>query len=1168
MKKRLMVSLGICLFSFPLAALAEESIDSGYADQSISEELEDVVDETGEQFDELILAPVKQTSEPMGQNFLIKKEIPINSKEDDGTTNGKIVKLNGTFLNLHGAADYVNYLRFSALNIPEDAVLRKATLVFTTKSSSNKSTGLSIRGEIGENQAFSTDSHTFETRSMTDSQLTVQTPNQVKVNEVFEIENILPILEEMRDKNNSIDDVVFQITGDNTGKYIAKSFEAGPETAPKLLLEYEATTNEIEIPIASSTYTATENTSTKKVTTTGNLAMGGHANVPTDKNKQSLGLRFNEVELPDTAEIEEAYIKFVTATASKKEGMAHISISSELGDARAYERQDGNISNREFGQLVSRIDLETFKTKNDVVRTGDLKNIINEARLQGWQDGQSLGFKMEGDNYLGNVYSFNNKGNSPKLVIKYKQSDKPIVFEDVLSKNKELQHIFINEISTEGTVSSKASWIELYNDNEQPVLLNKNISLVNKKKSFDVSRLFIPAKGYRIIYMDGKNELGYEHSSFELSSSGTLSLIDTNKKEKRVIDSIDYTKHKYNQTIGRKPDGSDNVALMNEPTFKTSNNEAKSDANLVFDKERGLYPEEFDLTLDASSDLTIRYTLDGTDPTMTQGTIYKEPIKISQTTVVKAIAYNEESHTNVMAHSYILENNYKNEVKKGKEWQYKESISQEEYAKGLNEFPIISLTGVSTNLSKNQDTFGTFEYIDAHTQTSHGNYFSLSANKKYGQVSSNQYNSGVAVKFNRNALTKKAKYEFFEPVPGDVYKPVKKFAKLQLKEGQDGPQNDIYGLGYNRYDEKVTNTLAKQMGKLGLGSRYVHYFYNGRYFGVKTMRENFSEKMFEEYFGGNDDDYTKIRFQDAKFSNGFVEDKTSTVWPTIQKTVKEADFQKAKTYIDFEDLINTHILYMFVDTEREIDAVVQNSVIDNDTEAVKMKFNVNDTDGAFHNKNKTGTGQGALAGGGGTYRFKWNSDAISKRGAGQIFGTFSGNSLKEDQGNLEFKTMVKDQVAKQFGTFSEDKDAAPLSVVNVQKLIKANISELDKAYKLDAAYMSARKDMYQNWKEQQVKVLNQVPDRVNFSQEMWLKYHLAHTLQPVEIKESNNQAELVTADKNVTIYYTTDGTDPMGNDGVVSPKAIKFDRNHLPNSEEKLTIRAFQPNNWGPITNQ
>ncbi|MEG0256527.1 MAG: chitobiase/beta-hexosaminidase C-terminal domain-containing protein, partial [Vagococcus sp.] len=89
-----------------------------------------------------------------------------------------------------------------------------------------------------------------------------------------------------------------------------------------------------------------------------------------------------------------------------------------------------------------------------------------------------------------------------------------------------------------------------------------------------------------------------------------------------------------------------------------------------------------------------------------------------------------------------------------------------------------------------------------------------------------------------------------------------------------------------------------------------------------------------------------------------------------------------------------------------------------------------------------------------------------------------------------------------------------------------------------------------------------------FSQDMWKKYNMAHTLNPVQIVEKENQQLLFSSSQKATIYYTTDGTDPMGADGTISKSAVKYSKDSIPSTNDKLTIRAFEPNNWGPIVSK
>src|SRR5438045_652024 len=77
----------------------------------------------------------------------------------------------------------------------------------------------------------------------------------------------------------------------------------------------------------------------------------------------------------------------------------------------------------------------------------------------------------------------------------------------------------------------------------------------------------------------------------------------------------------------------------------------------AFDHSHGFYSSSFSLVLSSAAGTQIRYTLDGSTPTATTGTIYSGPIPITTTTVVRAVAYIDTFNVSVsVTHTYIFVN--------------------------------------------------------------------------------------------------------------------------------------------------------------------------------------------------------------------------------------------------------------------------------------------------------------------------------------------------------------------------------------------------------------------------------------------------------------------------------------------------------------------------------
>jgi len=77
--------------------------------------------------------------------------------------------------------------------------------------------------------------------------------------------------------------------------------------------------------------------------------------------------------------------------------------------------------------------------------------------------------------------------------------------------------------------------------------------------------------------------------------------------------------------------------------------------DIQFSHQRGFYENAFDLTINSSvQNATIRYTLDGSEPTDQHGDVYAGSLEISTTSIIRAFAYNSVDTTISVTHSYLF----------------------------------------------------------------------------------------------------------------------------------------------------------------------------------------------------------------------------------------------------------------------------------------------------------------------------------------------------------------------------------------------------------------------------------------------------------------------------------------------------------------------------------
>ncbi|MCU0644400.1 MAG: CotH kinase family protein [bacterium] len=201
-------------------------------------------------------------------------------------------------------------------------------------------------------------------------------------------------------------------------------------------------------------------------------------------------------------------------------------------------------------------------------------------------------------------------------------------------------------------------WIELYNSGDTPVSLS-GIFLSDDFSSPLKWQLphhaVIPPKGFFIIWAD---DLDHDnHASFKLSETGEQ--IALYRSDGTVIDSVTFGEQQDDVSYGRFPDGSDTWHFFAQPTFNRSNAAAGVSSSGQasppdFSPEGGLYPGAQYVTISAVPGATIRYTVDGSLPTL-QSSEYNGPIFVDRTMVLRARAFQDNMLPSQRAtHTYII----------------------------------------------------------------------------------------------------------------------------------------------------------------------------------------------------------------------------------------------------------------------------------------------------------------------------------------------------------------------------------------------------------------------------------------------------------------------------------------------------------------------------------
>ena len=145
-----------------------------------------------------------------------------------------------------------------------------------------------------------------------------------------------------------------------------------------------------------------------------------------------------------------------------------------------------------------------------------------------------------------------------------------------------LTPVRINEVSAANGIHvneyfKRNDWVELYNTTDEPIDVAGMYLSDNEKKplKYQISKgdsqtsTTIPAHGYLIVWCDKLESKDQLHASFKLDADGGSVLLTA--ADESWSDRLIYTEHHEDQTVGRYPDGGNDIFVINVPTIAQSN---------------------------------------------------------------------------------------------------------------------------------------------------------------------------------------------------------------------------------------------------------------------------------------------------------------------------------------------------------------------------------------------------------------------------------------------------------------------------------------------------------------------------------------------------------------------------------------------------------------------
>ena len=471
--------------------------------------------------------------------------------------------------------------------------------------------------------------------------------------------------------------------------------------------------------------------------------------------------------------------------------------------------------------------------------------------------------------------------------------------------------LYITEVMTGNqsivgpNVKNPYDYIEIYNMSGQAVNL-KGYGLsdnIKKPRKWQLPDITLENNSYLVVYCDTtqttKNGV-YYFTNYNLAKEGETVCLSTPTGEildKVVVPQL-YDDVSFGRTLGQAglfyystptpgaENGSGFIGFAEKPSF---------------DVPGGLYERPLEgsnrVTISVPLNSTVRYTLDGTDPTE-NSPVYREPIEIRKNTVVRARAFREGVEpSQVVSQTYLISVYHTMPVvcittDPDNLWNDETGMFADgpTLNRDLDERPWEHATYWQKN-----EFGGWVEYYDKSgaQQLSQGMTFRV-----MGQFSLDMPQKSLYIKADGQYGKSSFDYALFDD------RPFQSYSSFVLRNGgQDGLYSRVIDGLQARLIDQSGSTVATQAWKP------VIVYINGEYWGHYNMRQRAGVKTVAQHEGWDNPDDIDMLESDGLSSNQINQGSRH-------------DYQKLYDYVKEHDLVNDRTAYEYVVSQIDVDNMI------------------------------------------------------------------------------------------------------------------------------------------------------------------------------------------------------------------------------------------------------